>query len=95
MTDRAAYEYYLDPAHLEVTGPARKHPKDELTEFLTVRLSPSMLSQVKAAAEQEGRTAGSWVRQVIRLELMADARRRRDAVKNSSDNKGGNRDTNA
>ena len=88
--DREAYEYYLDPEHLEITGPARKHPKDELTEFLTVRLSPSILGQVKAAAAEEGRTAGSWVRQVIRLELMAGARRRRDAVKDSSDDKGGN-----
>ena len=69
MNDREAYEYYLDPAHLESTGPARKHPKDELTKLLSARISPSLLGQVAAAASAEDRPVGAWIRRALRNEL--------------------------
>ena len=69
MDDREAYEFYADPAHLEIAGPRRKHPKDQLTRVLSVRISPSLLNQVTAAAAAESRSAGSWVRRVLRGEL--------------------------
>ena len=85
MNDREAYEYYLDPAHLESTGPARKHPKDELTKLLSARISPSLLNQVTSAAASEGCQVSAWVRRALRNELersgwRADERRRREAA---------------
>ena len=75
MNDREAYEYYLDPAHLESTGPARKHPKDELTKLLSARISPSLLGQIASAAAIEGRPVSAWVRRALRSELERSGRR--------------------
>ena len=85
MTDAEAYEYYLDPAHLESTGPARKHPKDQLTRLLSARISPSLLDQVTSAAASEGCRVSAWVRRALRNEVgrsgwRADERRRREAA---------------
>lgn len=68
--------FYEHPEHrLVLAGSGRKHPKDELIRFLTVRLSPSMLGQVRVAAAEEGCTVGSWVRQAIRSALWQRAGR--------------------
>jgi hypothetical protein len=85
MDDREAHEYYADPAHLAIAGPARKHPKDQLTRVLSARISPSLINQVTAAAGAEGRSVGSWVRRALRDALehsgwRADERRRREAA---------------
>ena len=34
MNDQEAYDYYANPEHLKIAGPARKHPKDRLTKTL-------------------------------------------------------------
>ena len=80
MTDEEAYEFYANPAHLEIAGPARKHPKDQLTKALSVRVSPSMLNQVTAAAAAADCTAGAWVRRVLRDELQRARAAARAAV---------------
>jgi len=85
MDDREAYEYYADPANQVPVGPARKHPKDQLTRVLSARISPSLINQVTAAAGAEGRSVGSWVRRALRDALeqsgwRADERRRREAA---------------
>ena len=85
MNDQEAHEFYADPEHLETSGPGRKHPKDELTEFLSARISPSLLGQVTRAAVSEERSVGSWVRRALRNELersgwkAAERQRRKDA----------------
>ena len=69
MSDQEAHDFYADPAHLKIAGPGRKHPKDELTEHMSFRISPSMRGQVTGAAASEGRAADSWVRRALRNEL--------------------------
>ena len=87
MNDQEAYDYYADPAHLEVGGPARKHPKDMLTEHMSARISPSLLAQVTSAAASEERPLGAWVRRALRNELersgwkAAERQRREDAAR--------------
>ena len=69
MNDQEAHDYYADPEHLKIAGPARKHPKDMLTGCLSARISPSLLNQVTSAAAAEGISAGAWARRALRNEL--------------------------
>ncbi len=85
MSGDEAHEYYADPEHRKISGPARKHPKDELTEFLSARISPSLLAQVTSASAAEGLPVSTWARRALRNELersgwRADERRRRKAA---------------
>jgi hypothetical protein len=83
VNDQEAHDFYADPEHLKIAGPGRKHPKDELTEHMSARISPSLLAQVISAAAAEDRSVGSWVRRALRNELersgwKANERRRRE-----------------
>ena len=52
MNDQEAHDYYADPEHLKITGPARKHPKDELTERVVRGLGYGLDEAAEAAARQ-------------------------------------------
>ena len=68
MDRKEEYDYYAKPENRQAQGPARRR-KTQLTEIVPVRLSSSVLDQVKTAAEESEQSMSSWIRRAIGNEL--------------------------
>jgi hypothetical protein len=69
MNDDEAYEFYADPANLELAGPGRKRKGQRLTSMTAVRFAPEVIEAVKERAFGEGVTVGSWIRRLVGREF--------------------------
>lgn len=69
MDDREAYEFYADPAHLEVAGPPVKRRGQRLASMTSVRFAPEVIEAVKDRAFAEGVTVGRWIRRLVDREI--------------------------
>lgn len=65
---RREHELYKDPMNLEPQGKAVRR-RSSLTQTVPVRMSPQMLAELRAAAEEEYRSVGSFVRLAVANEL--------------------------
>jgi hypothetical protein len=74
VNDQEAYEYYLDPEHLETTGPGCKPKRPALTNMTAVHFTPEAIKAVKVVAHKEGVTVSSWIRRLVQQELAAHER---------------------
>ena len=68
MDDREAHEFYKDPAHLAIAGPARKHQSPAKTAMVAVRFDPAVIEAVMRLTEGTGTTVSSWIRAAVQRE---------------------------
>ena len=79
MDDREAHEFYKDPEHLRIAGPAQSRKRPRLSVMVPVRFDPAIIAKVKRWAEMEGRTVSSWIREAVWREEERQRRRWLDA----------------
>jgi hypothetical protein len=67
--DAAAAAFYADPDNRSTTGESAAGPTNRLSAHVPIRFSPSMISGVKRAADEDGMTVSSWIRAIVEREL--------------------------
>ena len=69
--DRAAADFYADPANQVPVGPARRRtaPRRPLTGHVPVRFDDTTIAAVKERAEADGMTVSAWIRRLVAREL--------------------------
>ena len=68
MTDQEAYDYYADPAHLEIAGPGRRRKRPLKTAILSVRFDPAVLERVRRLADAWDIDVSDWIRAAVSRE---------------------------
>ena len=68
MNDQEAHEFYKDPEHLRITGPARKPSRPPKTAMVAVRFDPATIAAVKRLTDGTGQTVSAWIRDAVRRE---------------------------
>ena len=71
MTPEEEYEFYGRPENMEPQGPARRR-RQPMAATVPVHLPPKMLERVTVAAEADGRSVSSWIREAVARTLQAE-----------------------
>ena len=71
MTPAAEHEFYGRPENQIPQGPPRRH-KEPMTDPISVRFSPDVLEQCRAAAQVDDRSVSWWIRRTVTRTLEAE-----------------------
>jgi hypothetical protein len=69
MNDEELNALYADPENRTPQSPARRRANKPKSAYVPIRFQPELIADVKALAEEEGKTVSSWIREIIEREV--------------------------
>ena len=69
MSEAQAHEFYKDPEHLAVAGPAQQREQPMKSGMNPVRFAPDVIAVVKRFARQDDVTVSTWIRRLVGREI--------------------------